>query len=272
MNKSYQTYSKNIILLVPTLVIVSILLLTPKNGLSNDSKYLSEPKHPIEISILKPHSLDEEETNFHLKSFQRIFFQNEGKVYAGKVNKNIAARLTQVDDSKAKVEVTHSLEHRKTAKERGIVLDDIPPKQLVPGLYNYVITDKGHVSFGKVFNSIEYGVKHYLLGNNRKIVAAGELMVDNNGNHTFNLASGTYIKKVQRHSVENGEINYDQSLAIKVKAYFEELNNDGKPVTIHQGTGEARKLATPQFPSPAEARTICDGDRDFNQRNPEICK
>ncbi|EQC47295.1 hypothetical protein [Bacteriovorax sp. Seq25_V] len=78
------------------------------------------------------------------------------------------------------------------AREKGKIFDNVRPSELPPGKYTYVIAADGSVSFGRVDDALEFGVKHLHIAQGRKIAVAGEVDILPNGGAVYNELSGTF--------------------------------------------------------------------------------
>lgn len=81
------------------------------------------------------------------------------------------------------------------AKQQGRVFDNIKPSELPPGKYTYVIAADGSVSYGRVTDGLEFGVKHLHIAQGRRIAVAGEVDILPNGGAVYNELSGTFTMR-----------------------------------------------------------------------------
>jgi len=71
-----------------------------------------------------------------------------------------------------------------------------------PGRYSYVLTADGELTIGRVYNNLEYGVKHHQMARGRKVYGAGELLVTPDPRtvgkllYEINQQSGTFAKPI----------------------------------------------------------------------------
>jgi len=83
---------------------------------------------------------------------------------------------------------------RVIMEESDTIKDPIgDPCTLNVGWYNWVLTVDYEFTFGRVFNKLEWGVKHKLVASNRAVWAAGEFNVFPNETTIWNTDSGSYI-------------------------------------------------------------------------------
>ena len=99
-------------------------------------------------------------------------------------------------DEKTPRRVIYGLEDRIAAEEAGFIFENVPPTNLPPGEYTYVILEDGSMVFGKVTNNVEFGVKHLHLANGRSVKVAGEIAIDGTGKYVYNLRSGTFTSPI----------------------------------------------------------------------------
>lgn len=98
-----------------------------------------------------------------------------------------------------------------------------------PGIYNYVITNDGSLRIGQIDDSTEFGVRHISLANDNPVVSAGQLDVQDNGDYSFNIGSGTFTAELVTSSgVNSFEL---ENLSSKVLAFY--FGKKGKIRSIH---------------------------------------
>ncbi len=127
--------------------------------------------------------------------------------------------------------VTMSLSDRAGAVEAGKIFENYDIADLPRGRhYTWLILDDGTKVFGEVTDGFEFGVKHGHLANGRKVVAAGEMMVAENGNVVFNLQSGTFSKPIARFHPDGPKAGQAEMRARTMKAFEADL--EGTSATV----------------------------------------
>jgi hypothetical protein len=129
-------------------------------------------------------------------SFQGVTsLEDKNKGMLLKAERRLSADVAQemgAEEGKL-IGIVYGATTRKVAAAQGRLFEDTPVSQLKPGTYTYVITQDGKATYGRVEDTWEVGVKHAQLANGRKILSAGEVKVDPDGEISYNLASGTYM-------------------------------------------------------------------------------
>ncbi len=162
-------------------------------------------------------------------------------------------------DHRNKVLIQYADADRIVAVKTGKLFENVSPASLPKGkTYTWVITDQGETVFGMVENSWEYGVKHIHLANGRKIVAAGELLVDKAGDYVFNLESGTFTLKLIRDS----QVKI-RDLERKVESVFS--SEFGKP-----GKYTPKSLMVQAAPTADYVKGLCKL-QEFLKLNSRLC-
>ncbi len=159
-----------------------------------------------------------------------------------------------------KVRLNYLNGDREYARSAGRLFEDTAPSALPRGKkYTYIVTEDGKMTFGEVVDGTEFGVKHAHLANGRKVLAAGELAIDEAGHYAFNLESGSYSMKI----MEKGLATEGQ-LEGRVSSIFEgELGAGGEYTKS--------KLTSTAPPTPAEYKQLC-GSAQFLKLNGMLCK
>jgi biotin-(acetyl-CoA carboxylase) ligase len=147
-----------------------------------------------------------------------------------------------------RVRFTHRVSDVEYARRAGRVFDDVSPTSLPPGNYTYVITKDGRMSFGRVDDGLEFGVKHMHIADGRPVVMGGELKVGADGSLIYNELSGTYTMGIMR---ENSP-GYGRGMQRMAQGIFEDAAGDASKV---------RRTSESVFPnvrpSSEEYRNLC---------------
>jgi hypothetical protein len=113
------------------------------------------------------------------------------RAFGGAYSKQISDKVFMaVVDGKR---VIMPVDYRKLALDSGKIFEN-PDLSLLPRgrRYTWTVLDDGSTVFGEFTNGLEMGIKHGHLANGRKVVAAGEALIANNGTFVYNLESGTF--------------------------------------------------------------------------------
>lgn len=110
------------------------------------------------------------------------------------VSKNVRLKVDQ--ERSVTFQFGFQLSDVEQAQKEGKVFDNLSPQGLPPGKYTYVITAEGEVSYGRVEDGVEFGVKHLNLAKGRSVLLPGEIAVHTDGSVEYNLKSGTFTPLV----------------------------------------------------------------------------
>jgi hypothetical protein len=168
-------------------------------------------------------------------------------------------RLPTPDDSGRPFGLAYHVEDRSYALRDRRIYDDVSPLSLPSGSYTYVITQDGHISFGKVIDGWEFGVKHVHVANSRRVIAAGEIR-SYEGNFYYNLDSSTFVTPIIKK--KGGSL---ENLRIGVDSIFREVFKVSDPVY------KAEVLLPVQPPTSEEYAKLCRS-QEFKKTNDYICE
>ncbi|MBU1976383.1 MAG: hypothetical protein KKA62_00335, partial [Nanoarchaeota archaeon] len=129
------------------------------------------------------------------------------------------------DEDKQRL-IAYSIEDRKVAEAAGKIFENVPASQLPSGQYTYVLLEDGTLVFGKVETELEFGVKHLHLANERPVVAAGEIVVEESGEYAFNSLSGTITKPLKDQQLEKFTAEVGSDLAQTKVTEYEQAVKD----------------------------------------------
>ncbi len=191
-------------------------------------------------------------------------------------NANLSKFLTLTFDEK-----TESLKYKpgsiddlNYANENGIIYSDINPASLPIGIYTFVFNQRGHFRLGKVEDRLEHGAKHFILANGDRIVAAGEMRVeeisDTERNKkrrqlTYNIFSGTFSPHlINKYLDNNGRPAAEKKLQRAVVSLFNILDSSALFV---------RNQLIAELPSPSfeKMEQLCVRE-EFCRFNSQICE
>lgn len=154
----------------------------------------------------------------------------------------------------------------QTLKDReGLIFENTSVAALPRGeRYTYVITADGKLTFGRVTNSLEYGVKHIHLANGKPVLVAGELTVRPDGTIAFNLESGSFTRQL----IKRDQVS-EEKLERRVKLILEQEPGAGRVERVPNDA--ILKPVSKQPPTVEELARIC-GDAGFHYVNRWICR
>lgn len=195
----------------------------------------------------------------------------------------------------------YSLDDRKYAVDQGKVFNNVAVGSLPVGSYSWVLTSDGDLSFGRLENSWEFGVKHIHLANGRSVLIAGELMLSNEvcddattecGDISVlvNIISGTYTLPLTKNLSEliGGDtpaalqvlrecaiavMNTQQQRLSTLTMYpMRQQNSSKNKVSISLDTGSHMRSFNPENPIlVSEVQSICINDAKFRVKYKSVC-
>ncbi len=137
---------------------------------------------------------------------------------------------------------------------------------LEPGTYTWVVRSDGSMSFGRVRNQLEFGVKHFHIADNGTgvpVMGAGEIRVLPDGSFDYNFLSGTYTMGNHRQMLgrdPGAAQGYLDRLGQTVEAFMGRRGREVGNQAILEGDP----------PSLQEMRRYCR-NQYFRNVNPDLC-
>jgi hypothetical protein len=196
------------------------------------------------------------------KDIKDQFLGSKGFIVTGEQQKNFKKGKTPYS-------LKYEIDDLEYAKKIGTFFPNEQIGLLKPNkTYAFVITEDGQFTLGLIENAWEFGVKHLNLAQGNTVYAAGELYVGKDGNLSFNLVSGTFMRPMLDVTEDTKNFKKEEKIANKVLSI---LRNEQKCFEANKKIEFIEDdLGRKDQPSIKEISKLCSEDH-FKKNNTEIC-